>query len=94
MQLFGVFDHNVGVEFLQLLMKLLDLLVRFFQHVVNISEALLVCGDLKRREQKRREEGLRKVSSNYIKIQELEELRGLQLMIMVNISQPHYVKKS
>lgn len=28
-------------------MKLLDLLVRFFQHVVNVSQALLICGDLR-----------------------------------------------
>lgn len=40
----------MGVELLQLLVKLLNLLVRFFQQVVNIRQALLVCSDLRRGE--------------------------------------------
>lgn len=43
----------MGVELLQLLVKLFNLLVRFFQHVVDISQTLLVCGDLRRGERRR-----------------------------------------
>ncbi len=41
----------MGVELLQLLVKLLNLLVRFLQQVVNIRQALLVRGDLRRGEE-------------------------------------------
>ena len=45
-QLLRVFDHDVGVELLQLLVQLLHLLVGLLQHVVHVGQALLVRGHL------------------------------------------------
>ena len=51
-QLLRVFDHEVGVELLQLQMQLLHLLAGLLQHVVHIGQALLVRGHLEARQER------------------------------------------